>query len=247
MSEQPVVGSEQLVATLARKFAVDVNTGTSADPTWTRVRAITGLSPTVDSNMEDDSDYDSDGWGSSVKTGMTWSLELTVARKVGFESRAFDPGQEKLREAADKFGPAGSVQIRWYDRDGGAEAYSGLATVAYAPGGGAYTALDTATITLTGQGARTTITNPIAASNGPGIASASPATGAVAGGELVILRGTGFTGATTVKFGTTASTQFEVIDDTRVAAVAPAHAAGAVQVTVTDTVGTSNGVTFTYA
>jgi hypothetical protein len=247
MSEQPVVGTEPLVATLARKFAVDVNTGSLNSPIWTRVKGVSGLNPTVDSNLEDDSDYDSDGWGSSTKTGMTWSLEITAMRKVGIESRAYDPAQEALRLAAERFGAAGSVQVRWYDRDGGPEAYRGVATVAYSTEGGAYTALASATITLTGQGARIPITNPVAAAAGPGISLIAPATGPAAGGTLVVLTGSGFLGTTAVTFGNTVATQFRILDDTRIAATSPVHAAGAVQVTVTDPIDTSNGVTFTYA
>jgi hypothetical protein len=247
MSEAPIVGNEPLVSTLARKFAIDVNTGSLATPVWTRVKGVTGLSPTVDSNLEDDSDYDSDGWGSSTKTGMTWSLEISVARKVGIESGAYDPAQEFLRVAAERFGPAGSVQVRWYDRNGGPESYRGVATVAYSAEGGAYTALATATITLTGQGARLPITNPLSSTAGPGISTLAPATGAVAGGTLVIISGGGFLGTTAVTFGNTAATSFRVIDDTRIAANAPAHAAGTVSVTVTDPVDVSNAVNFVYA
>lgn len=238
MSEAPVIGTEPLVSTLARKWAVDVQTQTTganitgtadltadtitatahglADGTqitfstvvaplvagttyfvrdsaantfkvaatsggvaidltasgtvvfakkaiWTRVRGIGELTGGVESNLEDDSDYDSAGWGSSTKTGMTWMLEMTVMRKVGFTTKAYDPGQEKLRLAADQFGVDGSVSVRWYDRNGGPEAYSGVGTVAYSPGGGAYTALDIASITITGQGERKKITNPVAA------------------------------------------------------------------------------------
>lgn len=241
MSEAPVIGTEPLVSTLARKFAVDVRTaaganitgtadatadtittaaahglsngtavtftavvapltagttyyvrdattnslkvsatstggtpGTAVDLTaagsvtfarsaqWTRVRGIGELTTTIDNNLEDDSDYDSGGWGSQTKTGMTWSLEMTVMRKKGTTSRAYDPGQEALRLASDKFGLDGSVTVRWYDREAGPEAYSGIGTVSYSPTGGSYTDLDAAEITVTGQGARTPITNPTA-------------------------------------------------------------------------------------
>lgn len=129
---------------------------------WLRVRGMTELKPNLDSNLEDDSDYDSGGWGSKTKTGMSWSLEMTFARKVGITSAKPDPGQEVLRAAATAFGAAGTAQVRWYDRTGGVDAYSGYGTVAYAPQGGKYTDLDFAKVTVTGQGARTAITNPVA-------------------------------------------------------------------------------------
>jgi hypothetical protein len=151
---------EQLVSTLARKWKLDVNTGTVASPVWTPVRAIGELKTTVESNMEDDSDYDSDGWASESKTQMKWSLETKVLRKIGVTSSNYDPGQEALRQAADKFGSPGTPQVRWYDRDGGPEAYSGFASVSWEPEGGEAKDLDTVTIKLSGQGKRTLITNP---------------------------------------------------------------------------------------
>jgi hypothetical protein len=155
---------EQLVATLARKWKVDIVTATSPGPppvvTWTPVRAIRQVAPGGDPNMEDDSDYDGDGWTSEVKTAQAWTLELTLIRKVGLTSNTYDPGQEKLRLAAFEFGAANIVHVRWYDRNGLPEAYEGFASVSWAEEAGEPTALSTATATLSGQGKRTNITNP---------------------------------------------------------------------------------------
>jgi|GEM_PF-2057137 len=152
--------TEQLVATLARDWALDVNSGTPSVPVWVKVRGIGELKPTVEANMEEDSDYDGDGWASETKTELKWSLETKFLRKVGFTSGNHDAGQEIIRNAHDKFGVAGTVQIRWYDKNGGAEAYSGYASVQWAPEGGDTKALQTVTVTLSGNGARSTIVNP---------------------------------------------------------------------------------------
>ncbi|MFE9324952.1 IPT/TIG domain-containing protein [Nocardia sp. NPDC052278] len=80
----------------------------------------------------------------------------------------------------------------------------------------------------------------------PTITSISPTAGPTAGGNNVTITGTGFTGPLTVRFGTTATT-FTVNSATQITAIAPAHAAGTVQVTVTGSGGTSNGVAYTYA
>lgn len=152
---------ETLVSTLARKFASEINVGTAAAPEWIRIRAISEFNPTIESNMEDSSDYDGEGWGSQTKTGMTWALEMTLLRKMGRESRDYDPGQEALREAADQLGLDSVVHVRWYDREGGTEAYEGFASVEWSPEGGPYTALDSASVTLHGDGARRKITNPV--------------------------------------------------------------------------------------
>lgn len=152
--------NEQLVSTLARKWKLDVNTGTAESPIWTPVRGITEFSAPNEPTMEDDSDYDSNGWASSTKTMQAWSISATLARKVGVSSGNYDPGQEYIRMRDAQFGAASTVQVRWYDRDGGPEAYSGYASVQWAQAGGAPSALETATLTLSGQGIRTNIVNP---------------------------------------------------------------------------------------
>lgn len=157
-----VDATEQLVSTLARKFRVEVNTGTTAEPVWTQVRAIADLKPSIDTNLEDDSDYDSEGWQSQVKTQLGWALEIKMGRKIGFSSETYDPGQEFLRAASTSFGTDGTVEVRWYDREAGPEAYQGFATVGWSPEGGDTKTLDMVTVTLTGSGKRRDITNPAA-------------------------------------------------------------------------------------
>lgn len=150
-----------LVSQLARRWRVDVNTGTTAAPTWVQVRGIRSLSPTSPATLQDDSDYDNDGWGSQVKTMMNWSLEMTV--RVGAVAGVRDPGQAKIEDASTAFEDAGVVQCRWYERDGGSRAYMGFAEAAWDEAGGGVDALAEATATLTGKGKRTKITNPVAA------------------------------------------------------------------------------------
>jgi hypothetical protein len=153
---------ETLVSTLARKYRLDVNTSSTTTADWKQVRGVSEFTPTVDSNLEDDSDYDSDGWASQTKTQLAWAIEATLMRKIGVTSGAYDPGQEALRVAGESFGTDGVVHVRWYDREGGAEAYEGYAEVSWAPEGGSTTALSAVSVTLTGKGARSTITNPAA-------------------------------------------------------------------------------------
>lgn len=148
-------------STLARKFKLDVNTGTAAVPIWTPVKGIREFAPKLNANLEDDSDYDAEGWGSQTKTQLDWALEVKVARKVSPSSATtYDPGQEALRTKAELFGASGVAHVRWYDREGGAEAYEGFAEVQWVADGGDTKALELVTVTLTGKGARTVITNP---------------------------------------------------------------------------------------
>ncbi|WP_260636909.1 beta strand repeat-containing protein [Streptomyces angustmyceticus] len=80
----------------------------------------------------------------------------------------------------------------------------------------------------------------------PVVTSISPAQGVPAGGTNVTLTGSGFTGATMVRFGPNGTT-FVIVSDTQITAKTPAGS-GTVQVTVTAPTGTSTqNVFFTYA
>ena len=72
----------------------------------------------------------------------------------------------------------------------------------------------------------------------PTVTGLSPTSGPAAGGTLVTITGTGFTGATAVDFGTTAATDVTVVSDTTITADSPAGT-GVVDVTVTTPAGTS--------
>jgi len=82
----------------------------------------------------------------------------------------------------------------------------------------------------------------------PSVSSVSQASGPATGGTSVTISGSGFTGATGVSFGATAAGSFKVDSDTQIMATSPAGS-GTVDVTVTDTFGTSltnTGDQFTY-
>ncbi|MRH89329.1 hypothetical protein GFY24_18055 [Nocardia sp. SYP-A9097] len=79
----------------------------------------------------------------------------------------------------------------------------------------------------------------------PTITTISPTSGSTTGGNSVTISGTRFIGPLTVQFGSTATT-FTIDSATQITAVAPVKSAGTVQVTVTGSGGTSNGVAYTY-
>ena len=66
----------------------------------------------------------------------------------------------------------------------------------------------------------------------PMLTAVAPDTGPAAGGTTVTLTGTGLTGTTDVTFGGVPATGVLVVDDTTVTAVAPAHPAGVVDVSL---------------
>ncbi|MDQ3630287.1 MAG: SBBP repeat-containing protein, partial [Actinomycetota bacterium] len=74
---------------------------------------------------------------------------------------------------------------------------------------------------------------------GPIVDSLRSRGGPVTGGTRVVIGGTGFAGASAVRFGDTAASSFTVDSGGQITAVAPPHTAGRVAVTVTTPAGTS--------
>jgi IPT/TIG domain len=66
----------------------------------------------------------------------------------------------------------------------------------------------------------------------PSVTAVSPGSGPTAGGTTVTISGSGFTGATTVRFGGTMAPSFTSAGDSSMTAVSPAQAAAAVDVRV---------------
>jgi uncharacterized protein YhjY with autotransporter beta-barrel domain len=83
------------------------------------------------------------------------------------------------------------------------------------------------------------VTVNIVAIPAPTVTSITPTSGPTAGGTMVAITGTNFTGATAVRFGATNATSFVVINATSITATAPAGSVGTYDVTVTTPGGTS--------
>lgn len=83
----------------------------------------------------------------------------------------------------------------------------------------------------------------------PTVDAIDPATGSTLGGTSVTITGTGFISGATVSIGGNAATSVVVVDSETITAIAPAHAAGAVDVVVTnpDTQSDTLAGGFTYA
>ena len=67
----------------------------------------------------------------------------------------------------------------------------------------------------------------------PIVSSVSPMFGSTAGGDIVTISGSNFTGATAVNFGALPATTFSVISGTEISATSPPQGAGTVNITVT--------------
>jgi hypothetical protein len=158
-------------STVNRKWYLDVQTDDgssgSGGPTWTPVMGITEFQPQLEPGLQDDGDFDGEGYGSQTVTTIAWSVTGKCARKVtAADATAYDDGQEFIRLAAQHVGVANSVHVRFYEmpEDGPrVEAYEGDSAVTWSPDGGGLDALAIVSFTLTGQGKRKSIDHPDAA------------------------------------------------------------------------------------
>lgn len=238
---------------LARRFRTEINMGTAEAPDWTLLPAIYEFLPKIEGVDQDDSDYDSNGWGSENRTARKWALEIKLRHKLNPETQAENPVQEKVRLAGRSVGFDAVVHVRWYDRNGGPEAEEGYALASWESDGGDQEASDNVTVNLKGRGDLTPIDNPVTATLPlPVVSALEPATGPAAGGTSVVITGANFvgvTGVTAVKFGATNATWYHVHDDNTIFATSPAGSAGSVNVRVTNTTGqspTGAGNSYTY-
>jgi hypothetical protein len=99
-----------------------------------------------------------------------------------------------------------------------------------------------------GTGTRGAAFTYVAVGAAPKIVSVSPSNGPAAGGTVVTITGTNFTGTTAVTFGGTAVTSFTTVSATTISAVTAAHTAATVDVAVTTVNGSATAAAaFTYA
>ena len=106
---------------------------------------------------------------------------------------------------------------------------SGTQITATTPAGSA----GAATVTVTVSGQSGSLTNGFTYIAPPAVSGVSPKTGSTTGGTAVTITGTNFASGATVTFGGAAATNVVIVSGTKITATTPAHAAGAVMVTVT--------------
>lgn len=249
--------------TVARKYIPEINTGTATAPIWTPFGGVKNFTfVSDDANLEDDRRYSDKGANRQNKTGTGWNATMTVSRAPQLSNTtAYDIAQEAARlKGEGVIGPSAQVQIRWYEYDSDAtlprvQCYSGTALVTYNEPNGGPTDNSDATYTFTGQGTLLKPTHPYpAAAAAPVLTAAVPGTTgtiAAAGGVLVHIYGSHFSTVTAtasnVTFAGTNATNFSVESDSLIVATAPAHAAGSVNLVVTNPTGASTALPVTYA
>jgi hypothetical protein len=238
-----------MVTSLARKFGVRVTNDLTLSGGWVELNGLGDVDPEVAPNQEDASAYDTAGWASSEITMQAWTLSATIFRRQN-GSNVYDTGQEMVRARVGQFSTASRIGVLWYDKNGGPEAYSGVALVAWKRTNTAVKNLEQAQITFTGTDIplNLNITNPYQTALVPVVNSITPSGVGTAG--AVTIQGANFTGlvATTgVKFGGTNATSFSLLSDQQIVAVLPSGSAGTTSVVVTNATGAGAGFNYTRA
>lgn len=157
-----------LATRAAGRYLIEINTGTSASPTWTKVHGLTSYEPSFDVKTEDDTDIDSDGWTSEAITGNGFKAAFEGLVKGDDTGGVFslDPGLQALIEAAGQADSSGHVHMRHRRKDGVAgRAFNAefFAAVKAGPKGGKTTELQKFSGDLMGRGEPTEL-SPMAGS-----------------------------------------------------------------------------------
>lgn len=161
----PVQPAETETA-LARRYRLELDTGTTAVPAWSIVPGMQEFAPKIEPTQQESTTYEDEGWADNTTTKLAWTAEATLTHRCHPTTKAFSPTQVALKKASERFGAPGTVHVRWYDREGRDDAYEGYALVTWEPDGGNSEDLDTITVTLTGKGRAVEITNPLAVEGG---------------------------------------------------------------------------------
>ncbi|MEU6858826.1 IPT/TIG domain-containing protein [Glycomyces sp. NPDC046736] len=230
---------------LARRYIFQIDTAWphSGTDVWEQLPGMTEFKDGHTHTDQRDSDYDSDGAIGYTRTAKEWLVEQKISYKEDDLSYAVDPVHAYLKSRAEAHAGRNTVvHFRYFDRNGGVDAYEGYGLPTWTPDGGDDEQLDRVAITYKPWAQNphlVRITNPLTLSPVPLITSVAPSTGPAAGGTLVHIAGSHFTDTETVEFGASNEADFTVVSDHLIVAVTPAVAASTVRVIVTNGNGAS--------
>lgn len=244
------------VSQLQRKWRWQLNLGTTEIPVWATVTGLEGFVLNFTPVIQEDDDYEADGWQGDEVTALKWAISSTVKHKGDITTVQPNAAHERLRQASQflTYPDKKIIPMRAYDRFGGPEAYELTGYVSRTPSGGGMTDLEKIQYEIgphSSSPQAVPITNPLLAADPvPLIGSVTPATGTDAGGDPVFITGANFEGVTGVTFDGDAATDVQLVPGTNgtiIAATTPAGTAGAVDVIVTTPAGPGTGTdAFTY-
>lgn len=123
-----------IVKVRADDFVIEVNTGTEATPTWTRIGGIRSFTISTTKNDIDTRDFDSGGWLEHIVGSRGKSFSISGAREEDETTGERDPGQAFVEELGDKLGAEALGQFRITSPGG--TTYTFSASVEVTPFGG---------------------------------------------------------------------------------------------------------------
>ena len=227
----------------ARRFKVDV----SADgTTWIPFLGIQDFAPKENPVQTSVMDYDTNGFDSFEKPATGWDVVIKARRVVN--SGVFDPGQELVRARQFQFGDANRVYVRWYDRNGAPEAFSGRSMVSWDQTKTGAADVEEITATFKGDGILAPISNPWSATLVPVITSVTSTPAAQVAGGMVRVQGAYFTtpvATTGVKIGGVNATSWDLVSDSLLEFVVPAGTSGSAPIIITTSAGASASYPYT--
>ncbi len=232
---------------LARKYRVDVSTDLTMSSGFIQLNGVDDFNDKITPNLEDSSAYDTSGWTTREVTMQDAELTISAFRKFG-SGLLYDPVQSLVRATRGQFGDQARLAFRWYDKQGGPEAYQSVFIPSWERNNTGVANLEKVSITGSLSDVPVqSIANPIAGATVPVIVKASPS--AAPAGNTVALTGGNFTGTTAVTVGGTAvgTGKFTVLSDGALAFVVPAGSAGSAPIIVTNAAGASAAFAYTRA
>lgn len=153
------------------EYSVDINTGTASVPVWQNIRFISAVDPQSSPVTQDAATYDDDGAPNLSKTSESWTLGFSI-QMHRLVSGMYLPEVEALLAYTlpTAVGNGAIAHLRWYDDPAGLDvepnpndAFEGVGTVAMVRNQTGNDGIAGWNVTVTGQGRRTKIDNPVAA------------------------------------------------------------------------------------
>lgn len=141
---------------LARRMQVDVSDDNGT--TWTPLGGIYALDPRVTPLTARRIPYVK-GWGGSLVLSNDWTLGVAYNQLVTGTAR--DAGQALIEARVGKFLTGAQLTVRWYDRNGLAEAWQGVGSLAVTRAASGVADIDRVAALFTGDGALLEIVNPV--------------------------------------------------------------------------------------
>lgn len=229
---------------LARKYRVDVTADLTLATGFIQLNGIDDFNDKITPNLEESSAYDTSGWTTREVTMQDAQLTISAFRKYG-SGVIYDAGQELVRACRGQFGDAARLGFRWYDKQGGPEAYQSVFIPTWERNNTGVQNLEK--VSITGDLSDipvASISNPIAGATAPVAIKATPA--AQTAGKQVVVTGSNFTGTTAITVGGVAvgAGNFQVITDGTLAFIMPAGSAGSAPIIVTNANGPSAALAY---